>query len=318
MINTQLRHRLVQSKLPMDKITAITSFVEVARCGSFTKSAEHLELSRLQVTRHVQEIEQWLSLRLFHRTTRKVSLTIQGEEALIYCQQILSTVSDLQSRAHSHNNELVGTIRIASPIGLGQNLLFAMVEQFTAIHPQTNIQLVLSDNLSQLVDERVDVALRYIDQPSEQLIARKLMHIDSVLCASKTYLATSPLLNEPQDLLNHNCLVHSSAAKWHILSSKSNEQVGVSGNLQSNEMTVLVKAAVKGMGIANIPCDLANPYIRSGELVEVLPEYYSPGHNLWAVYLSRNYQQTVVRAFIDFLAQHWQSDITNVATSKVL
>lgn len=295
----------------MDKITAMMSFVEVARCGSFTKSADHLSLSRLQVTRHVQEIEQWLSLRLFHRTTRKVSLTLQGEEALIYCQQILSTVSDMQSRAHSHNNELVGTIRIASPIGLGQNLLFDMVQKFTGLHPQTNIQLVLSDNLSQLVDERVDVALRYIDQPDEQHIARKLMHIDSVLCASKDYLANSPLLNLPQDLLNHNCLTHSSAPKWRITSENSDEKITPKGNLQSNEMSVLVKAAIRGMGVANIPCDLANQYIQSGELVEVLTDYTAPGHNLWAVYLSRSYQQTVVRAFIDFLAQIWQSDIKN-------
>ncbi|MDU0353727.1 LysR family transcriptional regulator [Paraglaciecola aquimarina] len=293
----------------MDKITAIKSFVEVARCGSFTKTAEHLSLSRLQVTRHVQEIEQWLSLRLFHRTTRKVSLTLQGEEALSYCQQILSTVSDLQSRAHSHNHELVGTIRIASPIGLGQYLLFDMVEQFTSMHPQTNIQLVLSDNLSQLVDERVDVALRYMQQPDEHHIARKLMHIDSVLCASKAYLASSPLLDKPEDLGNHNCLVHTSATKWRITSNGINEQIVPKGNLQANEMSVLVKAAVRGMGIANIPCDLANQHLQSGELIEVLPEYSSPGHNLWAVYLSRSYQQTVVRAFIDFLAESWHRDI---------
>lgn len=302
---------MIQETLLMDKITAMTSFVEVARCGSFTKSADHLSLSRLQVTRHVQEIEQWLSLRLFHRTTRKVSLTTQGEEALIYCQNILSTVLDLQSRAHSHNNELVGTIRIASPIGLGQNMLFDLVEQFVKLHPHTKVQLVLSDSLSQLVDERVDVALRYTEQPDEQLIARKLMHIDSVLCASKEYLANSPLLEFPQDLLNHNCLVHSSLLTWRITSNESDQKIAVKGNLQSNEMSVLVKASIKGMGVANVPCDLANLYIQSGELVEVLPSYSSPGHNLWAVYLSRNYQQTVVRAFIDYLAQNWQNDIKN-------
>lgn len=293
----------------MDKITAITSFIEVARSGSFTKAAEHLSLSRLQVTRHVQEIEQWLSLRLFHRTTRKVSLTLQGEESLIYCQQILSTVSDLQSSAHRHNNELVGTIRVASPIGLGQFLLFDMVKQFVKSHPNTNIQLLLSDNLSQLVDERVDIALRYIDQPEQQLIARKLIHIESVLCASSKYLNSTTTLSQPQDLLDHNCLVHCNAANWHLISAHNDQKVSVTGNLQSNEMGVLVKAALHGIGIANIPCDLANAHLESGELIEVLPEYYSPGHNLWAVYLSRNYQQTVVRAFIDFLAKNWQEDI---------
>ncbi|WP_340679392.1 LysR family transcriptional regulator [Paraglaciecola sp.] len=293
----------------MDKFTSLLSFTEVARCGSFSKAAEQLNMSRLQVSRHVQDVEKWLNLRLLHRTTRKVSLTVQGEEALVYCQKILSTVSDLESRAHSHNHELVGSIRVATPIGIGQHILLDAIEQFVLLHPKTNIQMVLSDNISQLVDERVDVALRYIDQPHEQLIARKLLHIDSVLCASPRYIANASELTSPEDLHQHNCLLHSSALQWRIVSSNSDDKITVKGNIQANEMGVLVESALRGLGIANIPCDLANGYLKSGELVEVLPFFYTPGNKLWAVYLSRNYQQKVVRAFIDFLAQRWDKDI---------
>ncbi|WP_340678693.1 LysR family transcriptional regulator [Paraglaciecola sp.] len=293
----------------MDKLTSLLSFSEVARCGSFSKAAERLNMSRLQVSRHVQDVEKWLNLRLLHRTTRKVSLTVQGEEALVYCQKILSTVSDLESRAHSHNHELVGTIRVATPIGLGQRILLDAIEQFVLLHPKTNIQMLLSDNVAQLVDERVDVALRYIDQPHEQLIARKLLHIDSVLCASPRYVAIAKELNTPQDLLKHNCLLHSSTAQWRVVSSSSDDKIAVKGNIQANEMGVLLESALRGLGIANIPCDLGNHYLKSGELVEVLPSYYTPGHKLWAVYLSRTYQQKVVRAFIDFLALRWDQDI---------
>ncbi len=309
MTNKPNRYTLVHFRILMDKITAIQSFVEVARSGSFTKAAAHLELSRLQVTRHVQDIEQWLSLRLFHRTTRKVSLTNQGEEALAYCKQILSTVLDLQSRAHNHNNELVGTIRVAAPIGLGQNLLFDAIEEFVAIHPKTHFQLVLSDRLSQLVDERVDIALRYTHEPDEQLIARKLMYINTAICASPTYLANNSPITKPQDLLQHNCLVHSGSSSWHIISEKEDEKVTVKGSIYANDMSVLLKAAIKGMGIANLPCDLANRYLEQSKLVKVNPFFSSPGQHLWAVYLSRHYQQNVVRAFIDFLAQRWQQDI---------
>jgi DNA-binding transcriptional LysR family regulator len=296
----------------MDRITSLQSFMEVARCSSFTKAADNIGLSRLQVTRHVQDIEQWLDLRLFHRTTRKVSLTIQGEEALGFAKQILSSVSDLESRAHSHNHELVGTIRVATPIGLGQNMLFDAVQAFVAIHPKTHIQMVLSDGLSQLVDERVDIALRYVDQPHQQLIARRLMHIDSVLCASPDYITKHAKLNQPDDLLAHNCLVHSSSHQWRVMSATSDEQVTVTGNIQANEMGVILKAALRGVGIANLPCDLANQYLQRNELCQVLPDYYAPGSNLWAVYLSRDHQQNVVRAFIDFLAERWQADIERV------
>lgn len=296
----------------MDRITSLQSFMEVARCSSFTKAADSIGLSRLQVTRHVQDIEQWLGLRLFHRTTRKVSLTIQGEETLGFAKQILSSVSDLESRAHSHNHELVGTIRVATPIGLGQNMLFDAIQAFVAIHPKTHIQMVLSDGLSQLVDERVDIALRYIDQPHQQLIARRLMHIDSVLCATPGYIAEHAKLNQPSDLLAHNCLVHSSNPHWRVVSATSDEKVPVSGNIQANEMGVILKAALRGLGIACLPSDLANHYLLNRELVQVLPDYNTPGSNLWAVYLSRDHQQNVVRAFIDFLVERWQADIVRV------
>lgn len=295
----------------MDKVNSILSFVEVARCGSFTQAAEHLGLSRLQVTRHVQDIEKWLNLRMFHRTTRSVSLTTQGEEALIYCQRILDEVASLESRAHSHNSELIGTIRVATPIGLGQNMLFDVVEQFVTLHPKVSIQLVLSDSISGLVDDRVDVALRYTHQPDENFIARKLMRIETVICASPEYLVKAPVLKVPNDLLQHNCLVHSSISSWHILSVNSEEKVRVKGNIQANDMGVLAKAALRGLGIIRLPCDLANPLLKEGQLVEVLSEYHSLGQNLWVVYLSRNYQQNVVRAFIDFIAEQWADDIKN-------
>lgn len=293
----------------MDKLNSITSFVEVARTGSFTQAAEHLGLSRLQVSRHIQDIEKWLNLRLFHRTTRKVSLTIQGEEALSYCQQILNQVSDLQSRAHSHNNELVGTIRVASPIGLGQHKLFDAIKEFTKRHPQTRFELLLSDSLSQLVDDRVDIALRYIHQPDEGLIARKLMYIATAVCASSDYLAANSPIFEPSDLTAHNCLIHNKHTIWQFQHDDNTQKVTVKGNIVANDMGVLLKAAKQGMGIAHLPCDLANDYLASGELVKVLPEHTTIGSHLWAVYLSRNFQQNVVRAFIDFLAEHWKHDI---------
>jgi DNA-binding transcriptional LysR family regulator len=293
----------------MDKISAIRSFVEVASCGSFTQAAEQLGLSRLQVSRHIKEVEQWLGLRLLHRTTRQVSLTLQGEEALNYCQRILSEVTAMESRANSHNNELVGSIRIASPIGLGQHKLYDVVEAFCLQHPQVNIQLLLSDNVSQLVNDRVDIALRYTHQPDESLIARRLMHIDSVICASPDYLAKHSAIESVNDLLLHNCLRHSSQQRWEIIADSQPHLLDVSGNLQANDMGVLINAARRGNGIVCLPTDLANGYLERQELVEVLPQLTVPGKTIWAVYLSRSYQQTVVRAFIDFTADAWQQDI---------
>ncbi|MDD8059018.1 LysR family transcriptional regulator [Shewanella metallivivens] len=293
----------------MDKISAMRSFVEVASCGSFTQAAEQLGLSRLQVSRHIKDLEQWLALRLLHRTTRQVSLTLQGEETLHYCQRILSEVAAMESRANSHNTELVGSIRIASPIGLGQQKLYDVVEAFCRLHPQVNIQLLLSDNLSQLVNDRVDIALRYTHQPDDSLIARRLMHIDNVICASPDYLAQHGAILAPHDLLQHNCLRHSSQQHWEVIANSQSHLLDVKGNLQANDMGVLINAALRGNGVVCLPTDLANNYLEQGELIDVLPHTSTPGKTLWAVYLSRSYQQNVVRAFIDFTANAWQDDI---------
>lgn len=294
----------------MDKVSAIKSFVEVASCQSFTQAAEQLGLSRLQVSRHIKEVEQWLNLRLLHRTTRRVSLTLQGEEAFHYCQRILSEVAAMETRAHSHNTELVGRIRVASPVGLAQHTLFDVVDDFLSLHPNVEIQLVMSDTFAKLVDERVDVALRYTNQPDENLIARRLMHIDNIICASPEYLANATNISSTDDLLKHPCMRHSSQSEWEINYAGITQKLAVKGPLQANDMTVLIKSALKGRGIVCLPADLANDYLATGQLIEVLPPHTAPGKTLWAVYLSRSYQQTLVRAFIDYVASQWQDDIT--------
>lgn len=290
----------------MDKLSAMRSFVEVAACGSFTLAAEQLGLSRIRVTRDVQEVEDWLRLRLLHRTTRRVSLTTAGEEALRYCERILNDAAELESRARLHTAELVGDIRIATPIGLGQHLLLDLIETFSARHPQVRFHLLMSDKNAQLVDERVDIALRYAIQPDDSLIARRLMAVDTVLCASPAYLDRHGVPSCPADLARHQCLIHLNQQRWRFVAGEQVVEQEVSGPLSANDMVVLARGASKGMGIARLPCDLGNPLIASGELVVVLADYPLPQHALWAVYLSRSYQQPLIRAFIDFAATHWQ------------
>lgn len=293
----------------MDRLTALRSFVEVANTASFTKAAENLDLSRLQVSRHVQEVESWLQQRLLHRTTRKVSLTSAGEEALIRCERILNEATALETDALTHSQSLSGTIRVSSPIGLAQNLLIKAITRFVNLHPQVTIDILASDRFSQLVDERVDIALRYTQQPADNLIARRLMAIDAVICAAPAYLAQYGQPAIPADLRQHNCFVHLDASEWELIKDNTPERVAVKGNIKGNELATLTQAALMGYGVIRLPCDLANPLIESGQLVPVLENYHTPGSSLWAVYLSRSYQLPAVRQFIDFLAATWPQDI---------
>ncbi|WP_299195877.1 LysR family transcriptional regulator [uncultured Amphritea sp.] len=287
----------------MSKLEAMRSFVEVASVGSFTRAAERLDVPRIRVTRDVQELEDWLQIRLLHRTTRRVSLTTAGEDALKICERILNDAAELESNAHLHSRELVGDIRIAAPIGLGQTQLLPIIADFSQIHPKVSFQLLLSDKNAQLVEERVDIALRYTRLPDENLIARRLLNVGMVVCASPGYLELNGVPQQLRDLTQHRCLVH---INQHVWAFPNGEDVDVSGPLRVNDAVTLVEAAKAGMGIARLPKDLAADYLKSGELI-ALPECFDLAQQaVWAVYLSRSYQQPVVRAFIDYAAAKWQ------------
>jgi DNA-binding transcriptional LysR family regulator len=293
----------------MDRFNAMRTFVEVANTGSFSQAADQLDLSRVKVTRHVKELEDWLNVRLLHRTTRSVSLTAPGHDLLQYCERILDQVAGVEHLARSHTEELVGEIRIAAPIGLGQNLLFEAIDEFTAMNPKVVMQLQLSDENALLVEERIDVALRYTHQPDDSLIARRLMAIDSAVCCAPKYLKEYGEINQLEQLAEHNCLLHLDRDQWSFIVGEQTQAIKVSGNIRANDVGVLVKAALAGKGLVYLPCDLANSFLRTGQLVQVLADYSLPSMSLWAVYLSRSYQRPVVRSFIDFLAQQWMQDI---------
>lgn len=254
----------------MDKFSALKSFVEVANCGSFTKAAQQLDLNRVLVTRQVKELEDWLNIRLLNRTTRRVSLTAPGHDVMAHCDRILNEVAGLKALASSHNQHLMGEIRLASPIGLGQNMLFDAVQSFCTLHPNVTIELVVSDSHAQLVDERIDVALRFTQQPDDTLIARPLMSISSVVCASTDYLSNHTKVDDPSQLSQHNCLIHLNYDNWSFIEEKNLTTIKVSGNFKANDVGVLVKAALSDQGIVNLPCDIANEYLADKRLVQVL------------------------------------------------
>jgi len=293
----------------MDRLIAIKSFVEVASLQSFTKAATQLQLSRLQVSRHVQEVESWLQLRLLHRTTRQVSLTPAGQDALIYCQRILNDVCELEFSAQQQTDELSGCIRIAAPISFSGNLLLSAVEKFTRQHTKVMIDIIASDNINELVEDRVDIALRFTEQPDETLIARKLCKLESVLCAAPSYLTKYGIPTHPEQLSDHNCFIHLNQNEWSFAKKQQSVKVKVSGNIKANSLDILVKTAINGNGIARVPCDLANPLIEGGQLTAILTDFSHWSYSLWAVYLSRSYQSPKVRSFIDFLVNEFQQDI---------
>lgn len=291
----------------MDRLTAMRVFADVAQTASFTASADRLEMSRAMVTRYVAELEQWLGARLLQRTTRRVTLTDAGEQCLRRCQQMLALVEEVESEVAPSDGMLRGQLRVTCSMSFAHSHLAAAIGAFLALHPQLKIDLDVGDRALNLVEARIDLAIRISSEPDPALIARPLARCDSVLVASPGYVARRGKPATPSDLAGYECLGHANFGRSLLRLSRGGEQVevAVKPRLTANDATVLFNAALAGAGIALQPTYLANRALASGALVQVLPDWTPPRMSIQALYPSRRHLPAEVRSLLDHLVAHF-------------
>ena len=284
-------------------------FVEVAGTGSFSATADKLDMSRSMVTRYVAELEQWLGARLLQRTTRSVTLTDAGEHCLRRSQQMLSLVEDVEQETSRRDGALRGQLRITCSMSFAYAQMAAAVVDFLKLYPQLKIDLNASEGALNLVEARIDLAIRISAEPDPALIGRVLAPCTSVLVASPAYLASEGVPRSPSDLAAHRCLTYANFGKsaWTLSRGAEQIKVGVSSHFSANEATALLRAALAGGGLALQPRYLANPHLADGSLQQVLPDWTLPDMAIYALYTSRRHLSPAVRALLDFLANRFAS-----------
>ena len=282
-------------------------FVEVAGTGSFSATADKLDMSRSMVTRYVAELEQWLGARLLQRTTRSVTLTDAGEHCLRRSQQMLSLVEDVEQETSRRDGALRGQLRITCSMSFAYAQMAAAVVDFLKLYPQLKIDLNASEGALNLVEARIDLAIRISAEPDPALIGRVLAPCTSVLVASPAYLASEGVPRSPSDLAAHRCLTYANFGKsaWTLSRGAEQIKVGVSSHFSANEATALLRAALAGGGLALQPRYLANPHLADGSLQQVLPDWTLPDMAIYALYTSRRYLSPAVRALLDFLVNRF-------------
>ena len=278
-------------------------FVTVVDLGSQSAAADQLDLSRPVVSRYLAELEDWVGARLMHRTTRKLSLTAAGSETLPRCRQMLELCSDMQAAVSEPDEAPRGQLRLSVSSSFGQAQLADAVAEYVKRFPLVSIDLQMLDRTVNLVDERIDLAIRTSFELDPNLIARKLTLCRSVICASPAYLLEHPQPRQVHDLAGHNCLTHSYFGKslWHFTENGEPVSVAVQGNITANEATTLLRVTLAGAGVARLPSYQAGDYIRSGELIRLLPKAEPQQMNVYAVYASRKHMPLALRSLLDFL-----------------
>lgn len=288
---------------------AMRVFAQVAANGSFSATADQLEMSRAMVTRCISELEEWLNARLLQRTTRKVTLTDAGEQFLRRCQQILALTDEVVEETANLNSELRGQLRLTCGASFGHAQMASAIADFQAMHSKLKIDMNVSDTSINLVDARVDLAIRISNNPDPMLIARRLASCASVLVASPEYLKHYGTPALPDSLAHHRCMTHTIAGKylWQFTRADETVKVEIKSQFSANETTVLLHASLAGGGISLQPTYLANDYIATGKLMALLPEWSVPELAINALYPSRQHLPAALRAFLDFLVKRFEN-----------
>jgi len=292
----------------MGELESIRVFLAVAELESFAGAARQLGMTPASVTRTVASLEDQLSLQLLVRTTRRVSLTSAGA---LYAARVTPLAQGL-ARAVDETREAqgmtAGRIRISAPMSLGLEVLPAVLSQFTTIHPQTHVEVNLSDSFVDIVEEDYDLAIRVSGPPTDKsTIWRKICKVPRVLVASADYVAAKGMPQTPDDLAGFDCLSYQADARdevWEMSKGASNRSHKIDGTFSANNGDLLAKLALNGEGIALVPRFIVAEDLEAGRLIAILPDWSIS--EIWLTLYYPPYNQLPLRvaAFSDFFETH--------------
>jgi LysR family transcriptional regulator, transcriptional activator for dmlA len=286
-------------------------FSVLARCGSLSNTARELNVSTPAISKRLAQMEARLGVQLLRRTTRRMGLTPEGELYLAQARRILADIDDMEQQISSAVAAPKGLLRVNATLGFGRSNIAPLISEFAKRYPDVQVQLQLTVNPPALSDDACDVCIRFGEPPDARVVSRLLAPNRRLLCAAPAYLAKHPAPKVPNDLLQHNTIGirqgDEAYGVWRLASGKRSETVKVRGSLSTNDGEIAVNWALAGHGIVlRAQWDVAR-YLRSGRLRQVLEAWQSPPADIHAVYPVRHQGSARVRAFVDYLAQHFAS-----------
>lgn len=288
----------------MDKYQEMRVFTAVVDAGSFVAAAEPLGMSKAAVSRYVADLEQRLGVRLLHRTTRRLSLTQEGEVFLARSREILASIEASEAELQTRTDSASGLLKVSVPVSFGIRHLAPLWGEFLDAHPRVSLDVQLADRVIDLVDEGFDLAVRIARLPDSSLVSRKLASTRLVLCASPHYLERRGTPQHPRDLAQHDVLGYSLLAmgdQWQFTGPEGAVTVKVKPRLWTNNGDTAVATAEAAGGIQLQPDFLVASQLAAGRLVEVLAQYRAMELGIYAVYPTRKFVLPKVRALLAFL-----------------
>ncbi|MEQ5843559.1 LysR family transcriptional regulator [Paraburkholderia acidicola] len=295
-------------------------FSVLAASGSLTAAARELGLSTAAVSKHLSQMESRAGVALVNRTTRRMSLTPEGELYVTRARRILADMDELGQLLNGSRAAPSGLLRVNATLGFGRSHIAPAISQFVRRYPEVDVQLQLSVDPPPLSDDAFDVCIRFGEPPDARVVARRVAPNRRLLCAAPAYFADRAPPKNPHELTRYNCIGirqgDDGYGLWRLTSGRGatekTETVRVRGNLTTNDGEIAVKWALDGHGILmRAEWDIAD-YLRDGRLVHVLPDYRTPGADIYAVYPQHLQMTARVKAFVDFLVHTLREPAPNL------
>ncbi|WP_040261114.1 LysR family transcriptional regulator [Pseudomonas massiliensis] len=280
----------------------IDEFVAVAEHGQFSAAASTLGVSSSHVSRQVAMLEDRLQARLFYRSTRRVSLTEAGHTFLQHCRRLHDGRDEALRAVHDLASEPKGLLRMTCAVAYGERFIVPLVSDYQQRYPRLQLDIELTNRTLDLVDEGLDLAIRLGRLQDSRLVAHRLAPRRMYLCASPAYLERYGRPHSLSELARHNCLVGSSD-QWQMLQEAREINVRVSGNWRCNSGQAVLDAALKGMGLCQLPDYYVLEHLRSGALISLLEHHQPPNTAVWALYPQQRHLSPKVRGLIEHLRQ---------------
>lgn len=281
----------------------INEFVAVAATQSFTLASKNLKISTAQVSRQVSALEKRLNIKLFYRSTRKVSLTQEGKLFYKDCKNVLEGLKAAEEALSNLQQQISGSIRLSAPITFGEQKIQPILNDFIQLYPQIEIISELSNQRIDLVAGGFDLAIRLGQLESSNLLAKKLAIRSTYVCASPSYIEKFGVPHSISELSAHNCLL-GTRDLWHFNEQGKEKNVRVKGNIRCNSGIGLVDAAIKGIGLIQLANDYVDEHIKSGQLIRVLDSVRPEDEGIWALYPGNRYVSPKIRLLIAFLSDN--------------
>jgi len=280
----------------------ISEFVYVAEYESFTRAAKELGISTAQVSRQISALEKRLNIKLLYRTTRKVSLTEEGRVFYQHCRAVLDGLDAAEQAVSNLQSKPQGRVKLTAPVTYGEQQLVPLINDFMVQHRDIEVTAFLSNQKIDLVEGGYDLAIRIGKLSDSTMMAKKLSRRTNFICAAPAYLDKYGVPITLNELGQHNCLL-GTRDYWHFVEAGRERNLPVSGTVQYNSGHSLVDAALKGLGVVQLPDYYVQKYLESGELVSVLDSYREPEESIWAVYPHNRHLSPKIRLLVDYLAE---------------